>query len=288
MLLFNGLFWLLILAHTVGEFYLQPAKLYAKRRACVKMRLAHTVAYCAVVWLCLTPILFARGPRMAYVYILLAVGGTHALVVWGGDWLAARYKDRLGWRGEQLLYWAGQALQLAVIFVTTLVFRTQVGRTLLSDFGDALHSFMVFYVFSPYQPVRLLNILQVACMLLLVGKPANAAIGTVLSFTDESAPRLTTMERVQGTVERALVVLLMLSGQFIGIPLVFLVKGVFSHMAVAGDRKMAERLLLITFLSALVAVAVVIFCGPAPNLEAMTNLDDLRLQLEQLRDPANG
>lgn len=236
---------LMLLAHCMGDYYLQPAfiaKLKSKNAFYV---LIHTSVYAAVM--------FATYPLYKcreYLIALVVSTVTHALIdIIKQFILNSRAKTGvLTVREERMFYLVDQVLHMAIILCCSfigsngnqqgeLAFLSVTVRELTGMSGYAL--------------------IGIATALLAVMKPANVFIQKVL-ITDK--PDKNTVTKLKyggklGDLERLISMVMLLLGQYAAIALVFTAKSIVRYRDFE-DRSFAEYYLYGTMLSVVVCICV--------------------------------
>ncbi len=275
MMLYNAMFWLIVFAHLIGEFYLFPQSKLALKKTKPEWRLLHDFLYGAVVLLAMTPIMSSRGSWKTYAAVWFAVTAGHALIDWLRDALT-RTDEAGNVRNARLLFFCDQLLHAAIIFGAVFIFRVEVGRPLKSMAFSYFLSCTGVYVFN--NGVRLMQVLQWACLLLALIRPADRFLrmahpgGAENPLPPPEAPRAV---RVFDAMERVAVALFMFSGQFYAIPIAFAVKAFALRGANGGERGPVDQAMLRTLTNALIAVAFALLAGaaaPPPVLVETGNL----------------
>lgn len=278
---YNGLFWLLIAGHLIGDFYLQPEKLAVKRRKDWRFRLLHCAIYAMCIALSMWPVAFKRGPWTAYLWVVVAVAGAHALIDWVKDvWFAPRYEGKP--RAAFAMFMVDQGLHLAVILGVAMVFRVTIGRTLLNDWGEAARTWLLYYMVIG-DSFRALSIVQYLCIFMAIGQPACMMLRLALTTEDRPQPLSEPYERAIGVMERVFVVLLLFVGEYLAIAAVVLVKLLACRGMSGQDDARARYYLAATFGSVLIAVVMAMLGQPdtsPPN--------DLREIMLQSAESGNG
>lgn len=267
MMLHNGLFWLLMLGHILGEYYAQSRQLQEKKLTQKRFEVLHLVVYAVIIALSLWPIAFGRGQWSAYLYIWIAMVGSHAVIDWTkDDWMNRYGKESVG--RERGAYFISQAAHIVMITVITLVFRMNIGRTLLNAVGEQVRVVFLFHVFD--DSFRALSLLQYLFIFLAIGKPAGVFVGMCVPGGQTEPKYVGTV----GVLERAAVVLLMFAGQYLAIVLLLAIK-VAVVCYVEKEREAIVWAALTTLASFLAAVGIVLFAGPVapqPELDVLLGL----------------
>lgn len=219
--------WFLLL-HVVADFYLQTDELAKKKRESDAGWLIHGLIYGAVMLISL--VVF---PQLSMVFTVVALTSLHALI--------DRLKPVLEKRLARSAFLADQALHL-----TTLL----LGAWLIRDVNWLKVTWLGTSAFSG---------LSLGLGLLLVAKPANLTIKDLLgsfSPTDkvlEQDESLLDGGKVIGTLERVLVLLLLLASQWGAVGIVFAAKSIIRWKNISKDN--TEYFLIGTLLSLIFVVA---------------------------------
>ena len=229
---------LLLLSHLVGDYLLQTAWLAKNKRKSFWVLLLHVLIYSAATYVLV-------GVWTAW-QVPLVMFGSHLLI----DWLRGRLKkDRFGF------FLLDQALHLATLGL-------QLGLVLL-PVGKTSYWFML-------APEAARNIAVYACAFLLLTLAGGFLIGYFvkplqdqikLHYQKTGKPvveGLANGGKIIGWLERLLIFVFVLTGQYAGIGFLVAAKSIFrfGELKESENRKEAEYIIIGTFASFLYAIAV--------------------------------
>ncbi|MCR5808278.1 MAG: DUF3307 domain-containing protein [Clostridiales bacterium] len=241
-------FTLLFLAHILGDYYFQPAKLAERKSRGIGWVLLHALIYAATFALSL--LLLGGG----YIWAVAICAGTHLVIdVVKQLILNARAKQGvLTVKGERAAFCIDQILHITIILASSVCvykyFEISV-PPFMDAAGKAMH-------------IGAYRLLTYAGMGLAVMKPANVFVKRMLvtEKPDEGEPVSVTAERRRagayiGALERLLAIALMVFRQYGAIALVFTAKSI-ARFRQLDDREFAEYYIFGTLLSAATAIGV--------------------------------
>lgn len=238
-------FTLMLLAHSLGDYYFQPARLSEAKSKSIFYVLIHAAIYAATMFSTLL-IYYSE----AYLYALATASLTHALIDIVKQ-LVINGRAKAGIltvREERAMYLADQVLHMAIILACAF-FSANAGAG-----SDA--------TFVSETLPRLTNadgyaLIGVVTALLSVMKPANVFIRKVL-VTEKPGEAMQTRLRHGGNIgnlERLIIIVFMCLGQYAAIAIVFTAKSIVRFKDFE-NRSFAEYYLYGTLMSVVTAIAV--------------------------------
>ena len=247
--MFREFFVLLLLAHLLGDFYVQTEPLAIKKQNQFRWVLLHSLLYWAAT-------LLASLPAMSPTVFLF--GGLSALAHLLVDALkyAFTHTKELTATGKRNIFFADQALHFLLIAVIAFLFAAQ-GHTLLP-----LAIVIQIGEITGLQP---LTLLLWATALLALHKPANLFISHALITYKPDENKVEETPSIQddrnagrfiGTLERAIIIVLLSLQQYSAIGLVLTAKSVARYDRITKDSTFAEYYLLGTLLSTLLVIVI--------------------------------
>lgn len=238
---------LMLLSHTLGDYYFQPQAMAKLKSRSTWYVLIHAGVYAAVMFL--SVLLY---PCRAYFNAVIIAAATHAMIDVIKQLILNHYAKLsiLTVRQDRLAYLIDQVLHMTIILVCAFLTKAWEGgnSAALTALSEELP---VVIGIDGYE------LLSIVCALLAVMKPANVFIQKVLVTekpNDETRTRLRYGGRI-GSLERIVSVVMMYLGQYAAIALVFTAKSVVRFKDFE-NRDFAEYYLYGTLMSVVTAVAV--------------------------------
>ena len=238
---------LMLLSHTLGDYYFQPQAMAKLKSRSTWYVLIHAGVYAAVMFL--SVLLY---PCRAYFNAVIIAAATHAMIDVIKQLILNHYAKLsiLPVRQDRLAYLIDQVLHMTIILACAFLTKAWEGgnSAALTALSEELP---VVIGIDGYE------LLSIVCALLAVMKPANVFIQKVLVTekpNDETRTRLRYGGRI-GSLERIVSVVMMYLGQYAAIALVFTAKSVVRFKDFE-NRDFAEYYLYGTLMSVVTAVAV--------------------------------
>ena len=238
---------LMLLSHTLGDYYFQPQAMAKLKSRSTWYVLIHAGVYAAVMFL--SVLLY---PCRAYFNAVIIAAATHAMIDVIKQLILNHYAKLsiLTVRQDRLAYLIDQVLHMTIILACAFLTKAWEGgnSAALTALSEELP---VVIGIDGYE------LLSIVCALLAVMKPANVFIQKVLVTekpNDETRTRLRYGGRI-GSLERIVSVVMMYLGQYAAIGLVFTAKSVVRFKDFE-NRDFAEYYLYGTLMSVVTAVAV--------------------------------
>ena len=241
---------LLLFAHIIGDFYIQPQSQAKKRAQSFKWVLLHCLYYGIPVFLLTIPVFSGVALLFGSIAIL-----SHMII----DTLKFSYTRNLNAKTtsiktERNIFFIDQTLHFACIFVIAYLF---------SAFGNTLTLQPWVQDFLTTSGIPALPLLRWICILAVAAKPLNLAISLLLSpyrpndkndiqnkATDKNAGRFI------GILERIIILIFISLGQYAAIGLVLTAKSIARYDKISKDPTFAEYYLMGTLLSTLAAISI--------------------------------
>ena len=238
---------LMLLSHTLGDYYFQPQAMAKLKSRSTWYVLIHAGVYAAVMFL--SVLLY---PCRAYFNAVIIAAATHAMIDVIKQLILNHYAKLsiLTVRQDRLAYLIDQVLHMTIILACAFLTKAWEGgnSAALTALSEELP---VVIGIDGYE------LLSIVCALLAVMKPANVFIQKVLVTekpNDETRTRLRYGGRI-GSLERIVSVVMMYLGQYAAIALVFTAKSVVRFKDFE-NRDFAEYYLYGTLMSVVTAVSV--------------------------------
>lgn len=262
----NIMFWLLICGHLIGDFYLQPQKLVDRKKIQQSFLWLHGGIYGLAVLILLLPIM-SRQTFWAFEWIVTS----HLIIDFVKVRLIKGAKEDNYFKNN--IFLIDQLAHIAIIFIVAYICATSY-TIALSGFGN-----MLLNIYGNLQ-IRFIpmDFLRIITVFLLIGKPANIIIKEInrkenlkesnetdnetTTDTEQNSSEYQNAGRIIGTLERALIVILVILKQYAAIGFVMTAKSITRYDKITKDPAFAEYYLVGTLLSVLIAMLSVLLIQP--------------------------
>lgn len=238
-------FTLMLLAHTLGDYYFQPQGLAKLKSKSTWYVLIHALIYALTMFA--TTIIYKSD---AYFYAVIFAAVTHAFIDVGKQLIlnAAAKRGTLTVGQERAFYLWDQAAHLAIILVVSMISASAEQGESLAILESTLPKLIGL---GGYELIALIT------ALLAVMKPANVFIKKVLvtEKPDEETDKRLRHGGSIGSLERIVVIAMLYLGQYAAIALVFTAKSI-ARFKDFENRSFAEYYLYGTLLSVVTTMAV--------------------------------
>lgn len=247
--MFKEYFILFLLAHVLGDFYVQTPRLAKKKEKSMKWVLIHCLYYLGAMLLVMLPVISREIVSGA---VLAAILHCFIDIL---KFIYMSYKDR-----QKKVT---QILERNVFFIDQLLH-----VTLLAGISFWFVQNNVKF----HKPEILMNFFNIAGIpevqaltwilaLLIIHKPANIAISKLLVIykpenKDEDKKQDTNAGRFIGTIERVIMIIFLFLEQYAAIGLVLTAKSIARYDKISKEKDFAEYYLLGTLISTLIAIVV--------------------------------
>ena len=242
--MFRHYLLIFLLAHIIGDFYLQTESLSLKKDESIKWVIIHGLYYLLIMLLAVVPVISCHILSGA-----LIASASHLFI----DLLKYRYmaskKAHMSQPWERNVFFADQGLHIiSIIGVSYWLAKNNVpirsGKT-IAEFFDLLG------LSGP-------RTLSWFLALLVVGKPANIGIQKLLAMykpldTNKGQETLKA-GRFIGTVERIIMLIFLSIGQYSVLGLVLTAKSIARYDKISKEKDFAEYYLLGTLISTLIVI----------------------------------
>lgn len=259
----SSFFWLLIIAHFIGDFYLQSESIAWRKKDKLNALLVHSALYAMPMLVVMTPYAGLKWCAIAFAVITVS----HA----GIDFIKIKVCHKLK-NHEVITFFIDQLLHIVIIYIIASIYAIH-NLIALNAFGALLLA--VFNTLST--GIQAGTLIKSICAFLLILKPANIIIRTL-------KPRITTVKKVRinkyaplhpsekgskrsdsklesinagrtiGNLERILVLLLLMFDQYTAIAFILTAKSITRYNKIVEDPSFAEYYLIGTLSSVLIAV----------------------------------
>lgn len=260
------LFLLLISGHLLGDFYLQPTVLAKGKAKNFLALLLHSVIYTISIVIFLLPYI-----SQYMLWFLLVLFVSHIVV----DWIKLQFLRMASQNTKikPMIFIVDQIVHIAIIFVIAYIHANN--WYIISNFiGTCLQDFWQGMQVN-IEPETLLRYLLI---FLIIGKPANCLIKEINHPTNIQKPyrqappllKATAQETeyknagsLIGTLERILVAIMVILGQYAAVGLIFTAKSITRYDKITKEPSFAEYYLVGTLLSVLIAVVSALLLLPS-------------------------
>jgi len=233
----SNLFLFSLIVHLLGDFYLQSEKLANDKITKIAKLSVHILIYSITAF-----ILFCLAFSMKVIIFLLLFIFLHLLVDFVkfslDNTILKPIKSNHGVAGWVFI--TDQLLHIIIIFLLCSFYQSRFPITSFLDYNRILRIVLVF---------------------LLILKPVNIAFRKVFSHIkpkmdkDAAESEFNTGQLI-GNMERILIVIFLLLGQFTAIGLVFTAKSITRYNKIAEDKEFAEYYLLGTLFSIIATLII--------------------------------
>jgi len=251
---------LLLIAHFVGDYYLQPQKLARAKEQKLKWLLLHCAIYGAATLL-LVCIPFIAFPQAWWI---LLVPASHAMIDISKDFLlktkrlSGRRIEDMDARSsfitkrDRIVFFLDQIAHIVIIAVFSLFF-TRLGGNQASASAN--------WIFKQFDALGVdltwVQFLKLSCLALFLCKPCSIIVRNVLARPDapKDEPKA---GRVIGILERCFTGLFLLLGQWSALGFVIAAKTLARYNDITKEKNFAEQYLIGTMTSILLTVLAVL------------------------------
>ena len=240
----------LLIGHFLGDFYLQGDDMARKKDKDMKDMCQHGLLYLLAIAAAALYLLCFKMPPKAWLLIAL-VPIFHFFV----DLAKHRWP---GWERlfkEKAVFMADQAVHISIAMIVAY-FCATCSSVAYSKFGICLQGIYAKLDLGPpaHKLVRLIY------LFLFMGKPANIFVQNIIKSGRDSSIEIFAEEEQKagrriGTAERCLAVILVILGQYSALAFVMAAKTIARFNKISEDQEFAEKYLLGTLSSMLLAVS---------------------------------
>ena len=240
---------LLLLAHVLGDYYIQTEKMAKTKEKSMKWVLLHSLSYWVVM-------LLVTLPTMSWIVVIgVTIAATLHCFIDLVKFIYISYKNKSNMMTlimERNIFFIDQLLHSVILIGIAYWFVC--GKVQMNT-ADIVKNF--FYVVNISEIQMLIWLLAV----LIVHKPANIAISKLLMIYKPESREVgenneSKAGRFIGTVERIIMLILLYIGQYSAIGLVLTAKSIARYDRISKERDFAEYYLLGTLISTVIAIVV--------------------------------
>lgn len=249
--MFKEYFILFLLAHVLGDFYVQTPRLAKKKEKSMKWVLIHCLYYLGAMLLVMLPVISWEIVSGAVLAAIL-----HCFI----DILKFTY---MSYKDRQKK--VTQILERNVFFIDQLLHGTLLAgiSCWFVQNNVKFHKSEILVNFFNIVGIPEVQTLTWILALLIIHKPANIAISRLLVIykpenkdENEDKKQDTNAGRFIGTVERAIIIIFLFLEQYAAIGLVLTAKSIARYDKISKEKDFAEYYLLGTLISTLIAIVV--------------------------------
>lgn len=230
---------LLLIGHFIGDFYLQSDKVANNKYGCKIHLIKHCVLYAISMIVVILPVF-----NVDILIIALIISFIHLVVDFAKTIFKNKEKNRV------VIYILDQIIHLFVIFCFAILISSKYKLSYIT---------FVQYLLDLFE-VNDLKLLALTLSLLIILKPASISMKIVLSkysgFTKEEREGVPNTGSLIGQIERLVIFLMLLQGQYAAIGFILTAKSVARYKRIVEEARFSEYYLLGTLLSTLIVISV--------------------------------
>lgn len=247
---------LVVIGHLVGDFYLQTAKMAEKKKTSVVYMLLHCMLYAVAIYV---TVVIQSGKPLDRIWPALLISILHGCV--DSIKIGIEKKWRKAERDKCWIFLIDQCLHIVILIFVSKYYQINLSDVSIIQQEDVVYAY---------------NIIAVVMAVLICWKPAAIFVSMVLTVFSEfsvNADKQNDNKQANneeneiagvgswiGILEREVILLLGLLGQYSAIGFVLTAKSVARYNDL-NDKGFAEKYLIGTLLSALIALACVGACS---------------------------
>lgn len=247
--MYKEYFILLLLAHIIGDFYMQTGSMSKKKDSSMRWVIVHSLIYWLSTLLILSPVM-----TMNIFVIGTIAAASHAVI----DILKYLYIKRIRNRKEitpgkdRSIFFADQLLHIVcLIFIAYFAVLQNI----------PLHINSAVIKFFDIINIDTFAFVYWTAALLIIHKPANIFISRILNIyrpvnKDDTGKKDNNAGRFIGTIERIIILIFLSIGQYAAIGLVLTAKSIARYDKIAKEKDFAEYYLIGTLISTLSVIVV--------------------------------
>lgn len=240
---------LLLLAHILGDFYVQTSGIAKKKEISIKWVLIHCLSYWITMFIISVPVI---SSEIACAITIAAA--FHTLIDILKYWYSTslKKKNRMTMLKDRDIFFIDQLLHLICLAMISYLLLIKDGSISVSN---------IFTQFFDTVKISKMGLVSWAAALLIIHKPANIAISKLLAKYKPENNRFENVKdnntgRFIGTIERIIILIFISIGQYSAIGLVLTAKSIARYDRISKERDFAEYYLLGTLISTLTVIVV--------------------------------
>lgn len=247
--MFRDYFILLLLAHTISDFYIQTEKMAEKKDESIKWVFIHCLCYWFTLMVVSIPVMswdvFTFGTIVAISHLIIDV--MKYLYI-----LKLKKKAKMTMLKERNVFLMDQLLHFICLIAFAYLFVLKVGKLNLCDSVSEFFAIVGIPVISFAAWIT---------TLLIIHKPANITISKLLMLyrpkdKEDNKKYSNNAGRFIGTIERIIILIFISIGQYAAIGLVLTAKSIARYDRISKEKDFAEYYLLGTLISTAMAIIV--------------------------------
>lgn len=254
--MFKGYLILFLIAHVIGDFYIQNSKMAEKKMESIKWVLLHIFCHWIVMLLIYLPIMswkFLIGVTLTAIL--------HCFVDIAKYILYKNKKIEITQIKDRNLFFIDQIIHMIILIGISYCFARYSLQPVITK--NSLQPLLTEAFLNFFQTIGIppIHVLSWILALLLIHKPANIAISKLLMVyrlengVENNKGNITVGEFI-GTMERIMMLIFIFIGQYSLIGLVLTAKSIARYDRIAKEKDFAEYYLLGTLMSTVAAVVV--------------------------------
>lgn len=251
--MFSEYLMLLIIAHLIGDFYLQSKKLSKAKEESVSRVFLHSLLY-SFPYIIVFLFSFNFSSFITYIFVMVVISHSIIDLIKYSYHKNCRNKGLLSCQKERFFFFFDQILHLIILVLAAYL----LNRDITVDNNTV---FQKLYILLNIKSTDWINWVLA---LLLIGKPSNILIGKLLMVYKVCQSDEDTIKKeiepnpgeLIGILERIMILLLISLNQYSAIALVLAAKSIARYDKISKDKNFAEYYLLGTLLSICIVIII--------------------------------
>ncbi|HBL83653.1 MAG: hypothetical protein A2Y17_09065 [Clostridiales bacterium GWF2_38_85] len=245
--MFKTIFLLFVLAHILGDFYLQTPKLAEEKNNKYSKLLIHSLIY-LIISLSIVVALISINKWMILGVIIISL--CHFIIDTLKFLYLKKYKKSHRSPNERGIYIVDQLVHIATLFFISIVIANYIPKLQIPNYLN--------YIFETINiPAYLL--LKWVVLILLIIKPTNITIKKLLnSYRPKDEELIKTEKKGSGSfigiLERLVIAIFLAINQYSAIGLVLTAKSIARYNKISNEKEFAEYYLLGTLMSTVIVI----------------------------------
>ncbi len=240
------IFKILMIGHFVGDFYLQSSEMVAEKKKSPKTLVKHCILYALPIFI-LGLFIITKSELISFIKFMISITVFHGFI----DYTKIYIEKKRTIKHKYILFLSDQLIHTAVLYVLLVLFKIAGGRYI--------------NIFGNYYDVSAFHIYIKAILVAFIcAKPASVFIATVFdeisaakNEQDSGTQRTAKIGSLIGILEREIILVLGLMGQYSAIGFVLAAKSL-ARFKQLEERDFAEKYIVGTLLSAFIAIFCIV------------------------------